>query len=251
MTTKIILSSIILFGTIASSYGSGKSASANSSVSSIDKAARIEAIMKKTGGFVIRKSEGVISFINCQSKISDGEIQKRVDRIQFVLKYPCEIKQGNWKFGDKKPDGSKIAVFIVNDQNLPMSLVAVEAGWGVINTFSLANGTQFSKELTRVFCLTAGGANSPVKTSPMQTVLKSTDLDKLLTDGFTFDMASSINENLQAMGMFPMRKITYVKACHEGWAPTPTNEYQKAIWDKVHAAPKNPMKIEFDPKKGR
>ena len=85
----------------------------------------------------------------------------------------------------------------------------------------------------------------------MQTVLKSTDLDKLLTDGFTFDMASSINENLQAMGIFPMRKITYVKACQEGWAPAPTNEYQKAIWDRVHSAPKNPMKIEFDPKKGR
>ena len=132
-----------------------------------------------------------------------------------------------------------------------MSLVAVESGWGIINTSTLANDTQFSKQLTRVFCLTAGGANSPVKTSPMQTVVKSSDLNQLLTDGFTFDMASSINENLQALGMYPMRKVTYVKACQEGWAPAPTNQYQKAIWDKVHATPKNPMKIKFDPKKGR
>ena len=34
-------------------------------------------------------------------------------------------------------------------------------------------------------------------------------------------------------------------------APAPTNEFQKAVWDKVHAIPQNPMKIEFDPKKGR
>ena len=214
------------------------------------RAARIEAIMKKTGGFVVRKSEGKIFFINCQSKISDEEIKKRVDRIQFVLKYPCELKKGSWKFGESNPPDAKIAIYIVDDKTLPMSLVAVEAGWGVINTSTLDTNIRFSKELTRVFCLTAGAADSPVKTSPMQTVRKSADLDKLMTDGFTFDMASSINENLQALGMAPARKIPYIKACQEGWAPAPTNEYQKAIWDKVHAAPKNPMKIEFDPKKG-
>ena len=95
------------------------------------------------------------------------------------------------------------------------------------------------------------GEESPLEYIPMQTVMKSEDLDKLLTDGFTFDMASSINENLQALGMHPERKVPYIKAVKEGWAPAPTNDIQKAIWDKVHAAPKNPMKIEFDPKKGR
>lgn len=245
MTAKYILASVILCGaTVFANEATAPNAN-------IDKAARIEAIMKKTGGFLVRKSDGVLSFINAQTKISHEEIQKRVDKIQFVLKYPCELKKGSWKFGDAKPEGSKIAIFIVDDASLPMSLVAVESGWGIINTSTLANDTQFSKQLTRVFCLTAGGANSPVKTSPMQTVVKSSDLNQLLTDGFTFDMASSINENLQALGMYPMRKVTYVKACQEGWAPAPTNEYQKAIWDKVHATPKNPMKIKFDPKKGR
>ena len=52
-------------------------------------------------------------------------------------------------------------------------------------------------------------------------------------------------------GVTPARKGTYESACQQGWAPAPTNDIQKAIWDKVHAMPKNPMKIEFDPKKGR
>ena len=43
----------------------------------------------------------------------------------------------------------------------------------------------------------------------------------------------------------------YSAAVQEGWAPTPTDTVQKAIWDKVNATPKTPMKIEFDPKKGR
>lgn len=52
-------------------------------------------------------------------------------------------------------------------------------------------------------------------------------------------------------GVTPARKGIYEAACQQGWAPAPTNEYQKAIWDKVHAMPATPMKIEFDPKKGR
>ena len=52
-------------------------------------------------------------------------------------------------------------------------------------------------------------------------------------------------------GVTPARKGIYEAACQQGWAPAPTNDIQKAIWDKVHAVPATPMKIEFDPKKGR
>ena len=250
--SKILISAVVAIASaIIFADGNAKKTTPNAKTPQ-DKAARAEAILRKTGGFVSKKSDGKIYFVNCQSRISDEEISKRIDRIRFVLKYPCEITKGTWKIGDSKPKDAKIAIYLVDDEKLPMSLVAVEAGWGVVNTATLSEkNNRFSKQLTRVFCLTAGAADSPVKTSPMQTVLKSEDLDKLLTDGFTFDMASSINENLQAIGMAPERKVPYVKACKEGWAPAPTNEIQKAIWDKVHSAPKTPMKIEFDPKKGR
>jgi hypothetical protein len=56
---------------------------------------------------------------------------------------------------------------------------------------------------------------------------------------------------LSRIGVTQPEFTTYRKACKEGWAPTPTNDVQKAIWDRIHATPKNPMKIEFDPKKGR
>ena len=56
---------------------------------------------------------------------------------------------------------------------------------------------------------------------------------------------------LEKLGVTKMEKTTYLRACKEGWAPAPTNEVQKRVWDKVHAAPRMPMKIEFDPKKGR
>lgn len=36
-----------------------------------------------------------------------------------------------------------------------------------------------------------------------------------------------------------------------GWAAQPTNDYQKAVWDQVHALPDKPLTIEFDPKKDK
>ena len=52
-------------------------------------------------------------------------------------------------------------------------------------------------------------------------------------------------------GVTPARKGTYESACQQGWAPAPTNDVQKAIWEKVHAIPDKPITIEFDPKTGK
>ena len=52
-------------------------------------------------------------------------------------------------------------------------------------------------------------------------------------------------------GITPAIESTYRKACKEGWAPQPTNEYQQAIWDSFHELPTKPVKIEFDPAKGK
>ena len=50
------------------------------------------------------------------------------------------------------------------------------------------------------------------------------------------------------MGVSPTRKGTYEAAVKQGWAPAPTNDIQKAIWDKVHQLPTKPIQIKFDPK---
>lgn len=40
----------------------------------------------------------------------------------------------------------------------------------------------------------------------------------------------------KAMGIGQMRRTTYRSALNEGWAPPPTNDAQRAIWDKFHSA---------------
>jgi hypothetical protein len=54
---------------------------------------------------------------------------------------------------------------------------------------------------------------------------------------------------MKPLGVLPAQRATYLKACEEGWAPAPTNDVQKAIWDKVHAMPTEPIKIKPETKK--
>ena len=61
-------------------------------------------------------------------------------------------------------------------------------------------------------------------------------------------LAASISEKA---GVTKSKMTTYLKACQEGWAPAPTNDYQKAIWEETRKLPEKPLQIKFDPKKGR
>ena len=76
-------------------------------------------------------------------------------------------------------------------------------------------------------------------------------LDRQEDNRLSVDVIARLEQSLANAGVTPAQMSTYLAACKQGWAPAPTNDVQKAIWDKVHAVPATPMKIEFDPKKGR
>ncbi len=216
-----------------------------------EKAERRERMLKNTGGIIRQEGEGKIVVVNAQTRIADALIAERVENLHLLLKYNFEVRKGTWTLGAGKIADSTLTVYLVDDATLPMSLIAVEAGWGVLNTQGLSLGNRFSRELSRVMTLVIGAGHSQFLASPMQAVRSPNDLDKLMTDGFTMDSMTSIQLNTKKLGLTRYKLTSYKRACEEGWAPAPTNEYQKAIWDKVHAVPSKPIKIEFDPKKGR
>jgi hypothetical protein len=54
-------------------------------------------------------------------------------------------------------------------------------------------------------------------------------------------------------GIERAERMTYEVACREGFAPAPTNDIQKAIWERIKAdkerGPTNPLKIPMPKKK--
>lgn len=214
------------------------------------KAAAQQKMLEKTGGIVEKAGTGKIVIVNCQTKIPSADVVGRVDSLNKTLRVAIETRDGSWKIGDKTPADANATIYVVNEPTLPISLVAVEAHWGVVNVSELTAGSRFNKAFIRTAILTLGGGVSQFKGSPMQTVSTPADLDKIVNEGLSFDAMSSIMGNLQKLGVTQPKKTSYRKAIQEGWAAQPTNEYQKVIWEELHASPTNPMRIKFDPKKG-
>ena len=210
----------------------------------------------KTGGLIECKAKGKVAIVNCQSRISKEVVAAKVTDIRKVLRIQIDELEAE-PFSAKNafercralPKGAAAALYIVDSPDMPMSLTSIEEHWAVINVTDL-NDRRFARQFTRGLTLAFGGVHSQFKASPMQPVSKPEDLDKLVSDGVAFDSLNGIVQSLRALGVTQAFPSTYRKAVMEGWAPAPTNDVQKAIWEEVHAKPTKPMKIIFDPKKG-
>ena len=81
----------------------------------------------------------------------------------------------------------------------------------------------------------------------MQIFTRAEDFDKV--DGTVIPPEVYVNviQNMKILGITQNKMTTYKKACEEGWAATPTNAYQKAIWDRFKAekerGPSSPIQI--------
>ena len=77
----------------------------------------------------------------------------------------------------------------------------------------------------------------------MRDVKRANDLDGLKLEDYGIDMLQRFENALPFYGLRPWHETTYRKACEEGWAAEPADEFQKAIWDEIHAMPSEPLKI--------
>lgn len=206
---------------------------------------RRERMLKATGGLVTKPGIGKIAVINAQDAISDETIRAVVDKLVFQTQFNVEVFKGEVAMY-APPTGFRAAVVLANDPNLPLSLVAVENLWGLVNVAKLGDRNveaRFTKEFIRVTTFAFGASRSQFSGSPLSSADSAEMLDRHVTDNYTFDCQQNIIKNLTALGMAPATKATYKKACEEGWAAKPENEYQQAIWDKVHSLPTEPLRI--------
>ena len=229
------------------------------------KAAVREAMMRKTGGFIERPGsrKGMIAFINTQSRLTETNIMFVADSIAAKTRYSVRyIRSSKGEpLSLKASAGADVAVVVTDDPNAPAFLYAPEERYVVVNTAKLDSGLKTDeakakffdargrKQLLRAFAFVCGGWLSQFPGNIME-AKDIADLD-LSAESLPADTLGKTKVYLTKVGVTAAQKLPYSLACREGWAPAPTNDIQKAVWDKVHSVPKNPIKIEFDPKKGR
>ena len=220
---------------------------------------------KRTGGNVRRPGvqRGSVAFLNAAP---DKAPSTMLDDLAARLRSAMKIDIRNiavLRLPDRgmaavmKENGVNAAVFLTwnDDCDVPM-LYAPEQNWAVVNMRLLAEGVddetfrlRLIKQATRAFAYVCGAGGSMGGEGIMD-VSSVKALDHVEAE-LSIDILARFDGYLKGIGVTPWEEVSYKVAVQEGWAPAPTNEMQQAIWDQVHAIPKNPMKIEFDPKKGR
>lgn len=162
--------------------------------------------------------EGRVVFVDtCNAPT--GALVTAANKIGNMLMIKIDVEKGAWKLAEaqKSFDAAKAnaAVFIVNDDSLPLSLVALESKWGIVNAAGL-DDKSIEKETLRVATMVLGGACSKYTASSMRPVFSKDDLGKKAGDIVTFDSIMAISSYLPELGIKPYRLMTREDAIEEG-----------------------------------
>ena len=198
------------------------------------------------GGFVESPAQGIVALYDYQSKVSREDIARFFLPSNGFFKLRFEHRQMTGNFDVRNANKAKgeavVAIFIINDPTFPMTLVAPEAKWGVLNTAQISDGNperrilldRAEKLLSRVGTELLGGIFSlQVPFSAMQPIYSIADLDNMKGKAISPYSLTQIAYSLPYIGLASARKTTYDQAVREGWAPAPTNDVQRAIWEDV------------------
>ncbi len=225
-----------------------------------ERAARREMMLKRTGGLIHLPGTGAIGVFNAQKVVAQEKISANAKVLGNMLRGITITEKDNafslaTAVETMKRENVAAAVFVVDDPALPMSLVAIEGNWGIVNVAQLKADnpdeakltSRFRKEFVRITSVVFSGVLSQYKNSTLLTANSAQDLDKIVGENYTFDSLNGMLRHLNDLGVKPGSMTTYRKACMNGTAAAPTNDYQKAVWESVKAektkAPSNPIRI--------
>ena len=227
-------------------------------LNTLERKAKLEAVVnQRVGGFLEKPgtAKGSIVYVNCQQKAPKSWIDESIAYFSEVTKFKVNYAEGTFDIKAPKFDG-EVAIFIIEDETLPPILVAPENKWALVNITPIAKEQRpvffeqrTKKELSRAFAYLCGATGSKYERSLTRGITSQSELDKNYDYELPMDIVQRFWDYMKPLGVLPAQRATYLKACEEGWAPAPTNDVQKAIWDKVHAMPTEPLKIKPETKK--
>lgn len=222
---------------------------------------RQQFILKRLGGYVAKPNtaQGQIVIVNAQNKVRAELIAEAINNVNEKLHYRISYTNGEFSLPSPKIEG-EATLYVIDDASMPTLLSAPENRWAMVNLTRLSSGigdkkkileSRVKKELTRGFCLLCGTQDSNYKESLLGCKTKPEDLDKHLDCRLPIDIPKRFGPYLAEYGIEPEVVLPYRQACMEGWAPQPTNEIQRTVWNEVHAIPDKPITIEYDPTKDK
>lgn len=224
---------------------------------------RRERRLAESGGIVERDMQGNSALIinAAQGAIPMECIEEAAASIRGLALVKVETSTGD-PSGKHRPTAEHpVVVAVVNDPSSDTTiLVAPEQSWATLNVSPLLRdkpsaeilASRMHKEIWRATSMAMGAANSMTQPCLLRQINTLRELDHTKNLLPSPQPINNMIEVADKLGIVRVRRATYRRACQEGWAPAPTNEYQRAIWEKVKAdkerGPTNPITIK-PPKK--
>jgi len=231
---------------------------------------RYRAKVEKEGGIVDGLIPGKdIRIVNAQTSVAEAEIADVVKTMRNTLRVQIETVPGAkdekcpFAIAERAFDGGNTAgvVALVESEKFPRLVIRPEDHIAIVNVSELKKDSpdaaklalRVRKEMWRGFGYALGAANSGYQPCVMRDVKSLADLDEKPIAILSPEPLMRIDPTLRQLGLAQLRHATYKRACEEGWAPAPTNDWQKAVWEKVKAeqseAPTKGIKIKYDKNK--
>ena len=199
---------------------------------------------------------GTVAIVNAQGRASEQWILSAIKYLARETRFNIVCVKGDFDYSSPKAVGD-MTIYVIDNPTLPRIVVAPDDRWAFCNVAKLQTDkapffeARTKKALSRSFAMLCGGMSSSYAISLVGPMPQVSDLDVLPNEHIPIDVTMRMNQYMGKFGVTPALMKPYKIACEEGWAPPPTNDVQKAIWDKVHAIPDKPITIEFDPKKDK
>lgn len=207
-------------------------------------------VRRPTGGMLAKKVTGkVIAVRNAQKTIPADALAAAAEYARQHTYLPVFIVGADEKRDDiaaeivlvDAPARAGQTVILAPEQHF----AELATGWLVADSPTAEKrAIRINAELTRVVLMTLGCGISPFQPDLMCYVSDTKMLDRLGKATVGPAVRSVYEETRQRIGIEKFVYSSYRKACQEGWAPAPTNDVQRAIWDEVHEIPSEPIKIE-------
>ena len=244
MNKRLLLLALAVGFVIRANAETAVISSRQEKLSVIERKAKFEQLVnRRVGGFLKRpgSGKGSIAYVNCQKRAPKAWIEESIAYLAEVTKFAIKYHEGTFDLANPSFDGN-VALFIIDDDTLPVLLVAPENRWACVNVASVARDmrpaffeARTKKELSRAFAYHCGATDSRFERSLSRSITAQDELDKNPDYELPMDIVQRFFGYMRPLGVIPVQRATYLKACQEGWAPAPTNVHQRVIWEKVRS----------------
>ena len=214
-----------------------------------------EGMMRRIGGIIPRPDRYPgICFLDCTNGgVPEGAIDKVIWKVKdefyrsaYSLKGEFTTIEALGAYAAANTNHACVIAIAEAGNGLPWMLTAPDSRWALVNLTPLKADKPKTEKLfhrvefvaQRAFGIMMGAAWTAQGVSVMMPAKDLAELDSIRGQVMPPDCHFPVIAYCDLRGVAKGGSAPYRQACVEGWAPAPTNDIQKAIWDEIKAKKK-------------